>query len=243
MAAWVGGRVSIEESVTSVTPMSGRSLRDGFLSGISTLTFGIVRPRGDALFAGPLELLRFGSPKLTRDTVEWPIEGGVLAGAPGGRWRIAADDGRLSASVEDYRPALPPPVYSLTQLVAHRLLVRLFLLRLRGRDPAPGVTAGASDRVRAATVDIALCATLACLVRRPPRLVTLLGVAAAYHVACWSISGSTLGGIVTGQRVVAVDGSRLTVGQSLVRLAAIPVSWIRRAPVQDEVAGTEVILA
>jgi hypothetical protein len=40
---------------------------------------------------------------------------------------------------------------------------------------------------------------------------------------------------------VAVDGSRLTPPQSLLRLALLPVSWILRRPVHDEVAGTIVI--
>jgi len=44
-----------------------------------------------------------------------------------------------------------------------------------------------------------------------------------------------------GQRVVAVDGSRLTPAQSLVRFALLPVSWIARQPVHDEIACTEVI--
>jgi hypothetical protein len=43
------------------------------------------------------------------------------------------------------------------------------------------------------------------------------------------------------QRVVAVDGSRLTIGQSLVRFLALPFGWARGRPVQDAVAGTTVI--
>ena len=63
----------------------------------------------------------------------------------------------------------------------------------------------------------------------------------AANVACWSTSGQPLGGLVTRQRVVSVDGSRLTPTQSLARLAALPLSWILRRPVHDEFAGTEVI--
>lgn len=241
VAAWVDGRVSVDESVASPNLVTGRRLHDGFLARISTLTCGLVRARGDILALGPLELLRFGTPKVARNSVEWPIEGGVLAGAPGGSWRIAATGGRLIASIEGYRPALPRPLYSVTQLVVHGLLMRLFLLEMRGRDPAPGITASSSQRLRAASVDVALCATLAGVVRRPPRLGTLLGIAAVYHVACWSTGGRTLGGMVTGQRVVALDGSRLSVAQSIVRLGAAPISWIRGKPVHDEIAGTEVV--
>ena len=70
----------------------------------------------------------------------------------------------------------------------------------------------------------------------------LLGIAAAYHIACWSTSGRTLGGLVVGQRVVAVDGSRPTVLQSVVRLLALPLAWITRRPIHDELAGTDVIV-
>jgi uncharacterized RDD family membrane protein YckC len=69
----------------------------------------------------------------------------------------------------------------------------------------------------------------------------LLGIAAAYHVACWSLSGRTLGGLVVGQRVIATDGSRPTVEQAIVRLLTMPLGWFRR-PIHDELAGTEVIV-
>ena len=69
----------------------------------------------------------------------------------------------------------------------------------------------------------------------------LLGIAAAYHIACWSTSGRTLGGLVAGQRVVAVDGSRPTVMQSAVRLVALPLAWVIKRPIHDELAGTDVI--
>jgi uncharacterized RDD family membrane protein YckC len=94
--------------------------------------------------------------------------------------------------------------------------------------------------LRAASVDVAFCLTLAGLTGRR-RLRRTLAITAAYHVACWSISGRTLGGMVMRQRVVAVDGSRLTPTQSLLRLVLLPVSWIVRRPVHDEVACSEVI--
>jgi uncharacterized RDD family membrane protein YckC len=47
--------------------------------------------------------------------------------------------------------------------------------------------------------------------------------------------------MVMRQRVVAVDGSRISPLQAAVRLAALPLSWILRRPVHDEFAGTEVI--
>ena len=143
-------------------------LRDSFLPGISALTLGLVRAGDDSLRLGPFELLRFGPARVSRTAVEWPIDGGLLAGAPGGSWRLHSSGGRLVASVDGYRPRLPAAVYSVTQLPLHHLLTRLHLLRLRGRDPAPGVTATSSDRWRAAAVDLAFCASLAGLAGRPP---------------------------------------------------------------------------
>jgi hypothetical protein len=43
------------------------------------------------------------------------------------------------------------------------------------------------------------------------------------------------------QRVAAVDGSRLTIGQALVRLALLPLAAVRMRQIHDEIAGTEVI--
>jgi uncharacterized RDD family membrane protein YckC len=96
--------------------------------------------------------------------------------------------------------------------------------------------------MRAAAVDLAFCATLAGLTGRRRKLHVLLGVAAAYHVACWSISGRTLGGVVVRERVVAVDGSTPSLGQAVIRLLASPIAWALQRPVHDEVAGTDVIV-
>jgi hypothetical protein len=233
--------VSVEDSVDMPRAAEGELLRDSFLPGISALTLGLVRAGDSSLRLGPFELLRFGPAKVSRAAVEWPIEGGLLAGAPGGTWRLHSSGGRLVASVGGYRPRLPAAVYSVTQLPLHHLLTRLHLLRLRGRDPAPGITATSSDRLRAAAVDLAFCATLAGLAGRRPRLRALLGIAVAYHVTCWSLSGRTLGGLVMRQRVVALDGSRLSPAQALVRFIALPISWIRGRPDHDEVACTDVI--
>jgi hypothetical protein len=216
-------------------------LHDAFLHDIQVLTFGLVRVRGLSLYVGPLELLRFGPAKVTSQSAEWPIEGGFIARGPGGRLRIEAAPGRLLAFVDGYRPLLPLPLYAITQLPIHHLFTRLLLLRVRGREPAPGVAATSQARLSAAAVDLAFCATLAGLAGRR-KVSVLLGVAAVYHVACWSISGRTLGGMVMRQRVVAVDGSPPSIEQSVVRLLALPFAWVRRRPVHDEIAGTEVVV-
>jgi hypothetical protein len=235
------GKVSIEDSVAIPRATTGGELRDVYLEDIQKLTFGLVRVRGSGLYLGPLEMLRFGEARVTRHAVEWPIEGGLVARAAGGRFRIEAEEGRLVALVEGYRPRLPLPLYMVTQLPVHYLLIRLHLLRVRGREPLPGVPAGAQDRMRAAMVDLALCVALTGLISRRPRARALLGVAATYHVTCWSTSGRTLGGFVMRQRVVAVDGSRATVWQSLVRFVALPIGWARGRPIQDDAAGTTVV--
>lgn len=237
------GQVSTQDSVAVSRTLTGRELRDGYLHDIQDLTLGLVRARGNALCVGPVELLRFGPPTVTASAVEWPIEGGIAARAPAGSFRIEAAGGRVEASVVGYRPRLPLPLYALGQLPIHQLLIRLHLLRVRGREPAPGVAAASQDRIRAAAVDVAFCLTLAGLAGKGRRLPLLLGIAAAYHISCWSTSGRTLGGLVTRQRVVAVDGSRPTVMQSVVRLVALPLAWVTRRGIHDELAGTDVIVS
>jgi RDD family len=237
------GEVTTQDSVAIVRAPTGRELRDGYLHDIQDLTLGLVRGHSNALYFGPLELLRFGTATVTDSAVEWPIEGGITALAAGGTFRIEASGGRLVASVDGFRPRLPMPLYAVSQLPVHHLLTRLYLLRVRGREPAPGAAAAPQDRIRAGAIDVAFCLTLAGLAGKRRRLPVLLGIAAAYHVACWSTSGRTLGGLVVRQRVVAVDGSRPTVMQSMVRFLALPLAWVARRPIHDELAGTDVIVS
>lgn len=221
--------------------ITGKELRDGFLAGIEVVTLGIVRAHGNSLRLGPFELLRFGNAKVSRSRVQWPVEGGLATGAPGGSLRIEAGGGRLVSSLEGYRPRLPRPLYAITQLPIHHLTTRLHLLRVRGRRPEPGVPAAPANRLAAGAIDLALCAAIAATTGRRRRLPAFLGIAAGYHVACWTFGGRTLGGVVMRQRVVAVDGSTLSAGQALVRLAALPVAALRGRAVHDDAAGTEVI--
>jgi hypothetical protein len=241
VVTWDAGRVAIEDSVLVDRPVPGDVLRDAYAESLATTTLGVVRMRGSSVMAGPLELLRFGPPRIAPQSVDWPIEGGLLAGAAGGHWRIRSEGGRVTAAVEGYRPRLPRWIYTPTHLQVHLLFTRLFLLRMRGREPQPAPPASRADRLRAATVDVAFCLTLARVLGRRRRVATLIAITAGYHVACWSISGRTLGGLVMRQRVVAVDGSRLTPAQSLLRFALLPVSWIALRPVHDDIACTEVV--
>src|SRR5450759_1222452 len=132
------GQVSPQDSVALARPPSGRGLRDAYLPGIPNLTLGLVRGHGNSIYLGPLELLRFGAATVTNSAVEWPIEGGITARAAGGTFRIEATGGRLVASVDGYRPRLPLPIYAVSQLLVHQLITRLYLLHVRGREPAPG---------------------------------------------------------------------------------------------------------
>jgi len=230
--------------VASSRPVTGAELRDGFFSDMTSLMLDLVRSRGSSLFLGPLEIFRFGPAKTTRSSVELPIEGGLLVGDRGGRLRIQAGKGRLTASVDGYRPWLPRPLYVVTQLPFHHLILRLHLLRERGRLPTPGVPVAPTRRVAAAAIDIGLFALVALVAgkrRRLAALAAVAAVAAGYHVACWSISGRTVGGMVARQRVVSVDGSRVSAGQALIRLLALPLAALRMRAVHDEIAGTEVV--
>lgn len=231
----------VEDSIAGTHQMSGKELRDRFANDVSSLTFGLVRMRGTSMAFGPLEILRFGRPKVTRSSVEWPIEGGLAVGTPGGQWSISASRGRLVASLEGYMPRIPLSIYALTQLPIHHLVVRLHLLRARGRVPSPGVPAPPTRRIAAGAIDAGVCAAVALFAGRGRRLAAFAGIAIGYHVACWSTSGRTVGGVIAGQKVVSVDGSRASVGQALVRLFALPVAALRLRAIHDEIAGTEVI--
>jgi len=239
---WSGGKVSTEASVEVREPLSGARLRDAYVDSVSRLTFGLARFRDGAVRAGPLTLLRFGPPAVTDEAVEWPIEGGLLAGTRGGTWRIRSAGGHVEATVTAFRPRLPRPLYAASHLQVHELFTRLFLLQLRGREPLPGRSVRREDRFRAASVDAALCLTLARMTgrRRPGRTLTM---AAAYHVLCWSVWGRTLGGIVMRQRVVASDGSPLSPQQAALRFVLLPLSWLSGRSLHDEIAQTDVIEA
>ena len=237
---WNEGRVTTRDTVEVAKPLSGARLRDTYAEEVRRFTFGLARVAGNAIVVGPLVLIRFGKPSVTRTAVDWPIEGGLLAGATGGRWRIQSSGGKVEVIVTGYRPSLPRWLYMLSHLQVHLLFTRLYLLGLRGRDPLPSDVAPPPERFRAASVDAAFCWTVTRLTGRRS-LRRFVAFAAAYHVACWSTTGRTLGGLVMRQRVVSVDGTRLVPGQSLLRFALLPVSWIAWRPFHDELAGTTVV--
>jgi hypothetical protein len=238
---WKDGRVTVEDSVGSGRRPTGRELREGFFRDIPLLSLGLGQMRGSSLFVGPLEVIRFGPAKTGRTSVELPIEAGLAVGAPGGHLRIEADKGRRRAEVDGYRPRLPLPLYVLAQLPFHHAVMRLHLLRERGRLPAPGLAAAPAQRVAAAAIDIGLCAAVAVMVGRRRHLAALACVAAGYHLTCWSTWGRTVGGLILRQRVVSVDGSRASAAQAAVRLLTLPLAAMRVRAVHDEIAATEVV--
>jgi hypothetical protein len=240
VVVWEGETVSTRDSVEVEKPLSGARLRDAYMAAMPAMTLGLIRFHRGSLHVGPVELLRFGEPTVTRNAVDWPIEGGLLARGRGGNWRIRASGRRVEATVSGYTPSLPRALYALSQMHVHLLFTRLFLMRLRGRETPPGDQAPSRDRVAAATVDAALCFTLARFAgRRTPR--RLLAIAAIYHVACWTVSGRTLGAAVMHERVVALDGSPLLPQQAMLRFALLPLSWIAWRPLHDRIAGTVVL--
>ncbi|HEX6348500.1 MAG TPA: RDD family protein, partial [Candidatus Dormibacteraeota bacterium] len=218
--------VEVEDEVAAPEPVPVERLR-GYLALSARYTLGLVRAVGWRLRLGPLTLLQMGEPRLEADAVAWPIEGGLLAAEPGGELEAGCRAGRLRAVLRGYRPRLPRPLYDLTQLPYHHAVSRLVLLQLRGREPLPGAPAEPRARLLAGALDLALCAAVS---RR--RLRALPAVYAGYHLVAWSLSGQTLGGALCGLRVLAVDGSRVTPAQALVRLLA-----------GDRAAGTAVVRA
>jgi hypothetical protein len=239
VVTWSGDAITTSDSVEVTRPFSGAQLRDAYIASVEDLTLGLVRFRDNAWRIGPIVLLGFGNESVGRDFVEWRIEGGILA-RPGGVWRIESKDGAVIATATGHRPAIPRPLYDVSHFQVHQLATHLYLLGLRETDPPPGVEAPREDRLRAAAVDVAFCLTLARLTGRR-RLRRTLVITAAYHVVCWSLLGRTLGGVVLRERVVSLDGSRPKATQSLLRFALLPMSWISRRPLHDEVARTTVI--
>ena len=237
---WLDGTVNVEDSVGSSISLGGDLLRTTFLPSITTVTLGLIRMRDRSLRLGPIPLITFGPPKMSSTSVSWPIEGGLLVASAGGRFTIESAVGQLRATLDGYRPMLPRAIYEATQLRLHHGLVRVQLLRLAGLPP-PQAQPSPASRAAAAAIDAAVCAGLALVFARRHRVRAFTGIAIGYHLASWSTSGTTLGGRVMRQRVVSIDGSRLSLLQSALRLAALPLSALRRYPAHDDIAATTVL--
>jgi hypothetical protein len=240
---WQTSPAHQEDRVPSPARPPAERLRDAYFADVRRLTFGAIRGERWRLAFGPLTLMAFGLPAYDGSGWTWAITGGLLVRQPGGSLRFAWRDGELEGSVEGYRPVLPGPLYRVTQVPVHRVLTRRFLLRLRGRAPLPGAPAGPAQRLLGASLDLALCAGVASLLRPRHRLAAFVGLAGGYHLACWTAGGRTAGALLTGQRVVSVDGSPVAPWQALLRLAAVPLAIRALRPIHDEVAETAVVEA
>ncbi len=234
--------VHLEHRVRAPVPPPPERLRDAYFADVRRLTLGLVRGERWRLRLGPLTILAFGEPTFDGAGWSWPITGGLLARRPGGSLRYAWQDGQLVSAVDGYLPRLPAPLYRLGQVPVHRWVTRRFLLGLRGRTPPPGVPAGPAQRLLAASLDVAACAAAAALLPRR-RLAAFAGVLTAYHLTCWALGGRTLGGLLTGQRLLSLDGGPPAPWQALVRLAALPLAAATLRAAHDEAAGTEVVEA
>jgi hypothetical protein len=232
----LNGPVDVEDSVRTPVAPTPERLHDFYFAATERLTLGLVRYRDRSLHLGPLTLISFGEASRTATGWSFPIRGGVLAAEPCGELRIGSSDGLTTVAVVGYRPLLPLPVYRVTQYLFHHFVTRLALLQLRGRVPAESPPAAPAARLAAGAIDAGVCLALAGGHRRRALL-----VAVAYHVACWSFGGLTVGGLLLRQRVVAVDGGPVTPGQALLRLATLPFSLFRLRAVHDDVAGTDVV--
>lgn len=136
VVTWSGGRVSISDSVGAARALRGADLMQAYGDALRKLTLGIARLTGNAIRLGPLVLIRLGAPTVTDTAVDWTIEGGLLAGAPGGHWRIESTPASFEAFVVDYRPRLPRLIYTLTQLQVHVLFTRAYLRGLKKKGAA-----------------------------------------------------------------------------------------------------------
>src|SRR5919197_3276715 len=121
VVTWEDGRVSTRATISVGRALTGARLRDSYAAAVKELTLGLGELRDNAVRLGPITLLRFGAPTVTRYAVDWPIEGGLLAGAAGGRWRVQCSRGVVEASVTAYRPRLPRVVYTVSHLRVHQL--------------------------------------------------------------------------------------------------------------------------
>ncbi len=210
--------MTVEDTAAAPREPPAEQLRDLFWVEIRRLTLGLLRARGRRIELGPLTLLSFGPPQATPGGWCWEITGGLIARSPGGELRYSWSDGELRAIVEDYRPLLPGPLYRLVQLPLHHLITRLYLLRLRGPEPAAGPPAEPGRVRAAAAVDLGLCLGVIALLQPQRPVRSALALAAAYQATCWTLAGRTLGQRALGLRVAALDGRPVGPGQALIRL-------------------------
>ncbi|HEX6487536.1 MAG TPA: RDD family protein [Candidatus Dormibacteraeota bacterium] len=230
--------VQLRDEVRGPAPADLKTQRDSYWVFLERLCLGLVRFRGGTIYGLGLPLIRMSEPDYADGFWRWRIEGGLLAARPGGELCFGAENGHLVGYLRGYRPTIPEPLYGLTQRPVHRLITRLFLLHLRGRRNPPGVPAAPAARLAATAIDAVLLMNVARLLPRRARPLA----AVAYFAGAWTVTGRTPGERALGLRVVAADGSAVTLGQALLRAVLAPAALVTRRAVHDEVAGTEVVV-
>jgi hypothetical protein len=230
------GTVELLSEVRGPAPTDIGRRADDYWRFLERLLLGLVRYRDGAIRALGLPLIRTGPAELRDGAWVWRITGGLLTRRPGGEIGFGVRDGMLIGFLRGYRPLIPSPVYELTQKPVHQLITRLFLLHERGRRNPPGVPAEPLRRVAAGVLDAALLLAAAKAAGRA----RAAALGAAYLAASWSVTGQTVGDRLAGVRIVSSDGSRVTIGQALLRLAALPLACTGRAR-HDELAGTDAV--
>lgn len=92
----------------------------------------------------PVLMLRHAAGRSEPDSFVFEVRDGMLADAAGGpgrfEFRVLLDQSALVASLNDYTPALPWPVYRVTQAIAHGAVMRRFG-RWLAAQPPPGARA------------------------------------------------------------------------------------------------------
>jgi hypothetical protein len=229
--------VELVDRVGGPVPDDLEARRDDYWAFLERLHLGLIRFRQGTIYGLGLPLIQVGRPWFQDRAWRWRVEGGLLAARPGGELGFGAEDGHLVGFLRGYHPALPEPLYDLTQRPVHRFLTRLFLLHLRGRRLPPGVPAEPGARLAAGALDLALVWAGTRLLPRRLRAAAAL----AYVAGGWALAGRTLGARALGLRLVSIDGSPVSPGQALLRLVAAPAALVARRAVHDELAGTEVV--
>jgi len=99
----------------------------------------IIRAAGQ-----PVLMLRHAPGRSERDSFVFEVRDGVLTDTAGGvgrlEFRVLLDRSALVASLQDFAPSLPWPVYRMTQAIAHGAVMRRFGKWL-ATQPAPGAQA------------------------------------------------------------------------------------------------------
>ncbi len=133
-------RVRAPVAIVEPSPEGAHRLASAYWREVERTTGGLVRvsrrPDGVALRALGATLLTFGLPRIDfagdRVSCSYPIEGGLLAGRPGGSIAFKQEGTVLISSISGFHPRLGllPGLYSHVQARLHAAVSRRYLARL-----------------------------------------------------------------------------------------------------------------